>query len=440
MNYKLGLSAWIEEKGSSLFIVIFILLLLSMLGSILFNASGNDLMMAKNQRSEAEANYLAEAGTEIVLFWFNNPEKFKEAAYFKNNYNGKPEDFFKKRMTDKFGTPTFLTDGISQFSGTKDNPDLEYDLSSNSYQFDSTLDSLKKIGKIKSIKVYSTKREGGICTIESVGETNNGTIRSVMMEVKGSPLPPLTAPLQSGNGDINIVPIKVHWGDIRIIGGGNLGDDLTMIPKKNQISIPDGQDYVADNREDGWLDIYVGKEIVSPSEKGCTDCKEPYSNLGHENIYQFQEADIALDRWDYSELKAYAKEYGRYFSADYDGNLYQNGILDQNHKRSLNEVMTSIAPGDSKGFVFVDTVDGNPPNKSNIPTLEINRGYSEGIFYVNGNLVIKNEESGFSIDSKTPPWEGRTGDETRMPVTLQDINLNGAIYSTGSVADRKSVV
>ncbi len=433
MHYKLRTSTWIEDKGSSLFIVIFILLLISMLGSILFNASGNDLMIARNQRNDVEANNLAEAGTEVAMFWFNHPEKFKGGGSFKNNYNGKPEDFFKKRLTDKYGTPTFLAEGISQFTGTEDKPDLEYELPFNSYQFDFVLDPLKKIGTIKSIKVYSPKREGGICTIESIGEADNGTIRTAIMEIKAPPLPPLTAPLQSASEDINLVPIKVHWGDIRVIGSGNLGDNLEMIPVKNQVSMPDGRNYGTDKREDGWLDIYIGGEAASPSQKSCTDCKEPYSDLGHDNIHQFQLNEISLDSWNYNDLKAYSKEYGRYYSTDGEGNLYQDGILDEAHKKGLNDVIASVYPGDSKGFVFVDTIDQNPPNDLNIPTLKINRGYLEGIFYINGNLVVEDMEEGFQIDVKTPPWEGKTDEETRMPVTLSGINLNGVIYSTGSV-------
>lgn len=433
MRCKLRSVGGIGEHGSSLFIVIFILLLLSMLGSILISASGNNLMIAKNQRNEAEATYLGEAGIEFVLFWFNNPDKFTEGDYFKNNYTERPQDFFKKRLVDKNGVPTFASDGISQFTGTQDRPDLEYELPSNNKQLAYLFDSIRKLGVIKSIKVYSPKREGMICTVESIGRTNSGIIRSVIMELKGSPLPPMTAPLQSGSEDINMVPIKVHWGDIKILGNGNLGDDLAMIPKKNQIPTPDGSSYAMASREDRWLDIYAGRQVVNPSQKGCIDCKEPYLDLGHDNIHQLQSPAFSPDRWSYNDLKSYAKEYGRYFSTDSYGNLYQDGILGQANKKSLDEIAASIYPGDSRGFVFVDTMDGNPPNESNIPTLRINKNYSEGIFYINANLTIGNMEEGFPIDAKTPPWEGKIDEETRMPVRLSDINLNGAIYSTGAV-------
>lgn len=434
MFYRLRFLTRIGEDGSSLFIVIFILLLLSMLGSVLLNASGNDLMIARNQRNEVEATYLGEAGIEAVLFWFNNPDKFTEGGNFRNNYTGKPGDFFKKRLVDKYGIPTFVADGISQFTGTPDKPDLEYGLPSNNDQLAYLFDSMRKIGMIKSIKVYSPKRQGGICTVESIAKTNSGIIKKVIMELKGSPLPPMTAPLQSGREGISMVPVKVHWGDIKILGDANLGDDLAMIPKKNQISIPDGLSYGMAEREDGWLDIYAGTEVINPSPKECTGCTEPYLNLGHGNIHQLQAAAFPLDRWSYNDLKTYAKDYGRYFSTDIDGNLYQDGIIDQAHRRSLDQVMKSIYPGDSRGFVFVDTMDGNPPNLFNTPTLRINKGYSEGVFYINANLTIGNTEEGLSIDIKTPPWEGKIDDETRISVTLRAINLNGAIYSTGSIA------
>ncbi|HLF87264.1 MAG TPA: hypothetical protein VI584_09290 [Nitrospiria bacterium] len=434
MSCKFRLAARTKEKGSSLFIAIFILLLLSMLGGLLLSASGMDLMIARNQRNEVEATYLAEAGIDLVIFWFNNPEKFTDGGYFKNSYMGEPNEFFKKRLVDKNGVPAFAADGISQFTGTEERPDLEYGLSIENYQFSGLFDSIKRIGRIKSIKIYSPKRDGVICIVESIGETNGGIIRSVTMEFRGSPLPAMTAPIQSGRDKINIVPLKVHWGDIKILGDGNLGDKLEMIPNKNQISLPDGLGYGEDNRVDGWLDIYIGGEAASPSQKSCNDCKEPYSDLGHDNIHQFQLNEISLDSWNYNDLKAYSKEYGRYYSTDQEGNLYQDGILDEAHKKGLNDVISSVYPGDSKGFVFVDTIDQNPPNGLNIPTLKINKSYLEGIFYINGNLVVEDMEEGLQIDVKTPPWDGKKGEETRMPVTLSGINLNGAIYSTGSVS------
>ncbi len=435
MCWKFRLAAETKEKGSSLFMAIFILLLLSMLGGLLLSASGMDLMIARNQRNEVEATYLAEAGIDLVIFWFNNPEKFTDGGYFKNNYMGEPNEFFKKRLADKNGVPAFATDGISQFTGTEESPDLEYGLSIENYQFSGLFDSLKKIGRVKSIKIYSPKRDGVICTIESIGETNGGTIRSVTMELMGSPLPAMTAPIQSGKDKINAVPLNVHWGDIKILGDGNLGDKLEMVPDKNPISMPDGSSYnTMASREDGWLDIYIGGEVVSPTHKSCNDCKEPYSDLGHDNIHQFQLNEVSLDKWNYNDLKAYSREYGRYYSTDQEGNLYQDGIVDEAHKKGLNDVISSAYPGDSKGFVFIDTIDQLPPSDLNIPTLKINKNYLEGIFYINGNLVVEDMEEGHQIDVKTPPWEGKKGEETRIPVTLSGINLNGAIYSTGSVS------
>lgn len=435
MSCKFRLAARTKEKGSSLFIAIFILLLLSMLGGLLLSASGMDLMIARNQRNEVEATYLAEAGIDLVIFWFNNPEKFTAGDYFENNYKGEPNEFFKKRLVDKNGVRAFAADGISQFTGTEERPDLEYGLSVENYQFSGLLDSLKRVGRIKSIKIYSPRSDGVICTVESIGETNGGIIRSVTMELRGSPLPAMTAPIQSGKDKINAVPLKVHWGDIKVLGDGNLGDKLEMIPNKNQILMPDGSSYnTMAGREDGWLDIYIGGEVVSPSQKSCNDCKEPYSDLGYDNIHQFQLNEITLDNWNYNDLKAYSKEYGRYYSTDQEGNLYQDGIVDEAHKKVLNDVISTEYPGDSKGFVFIDTIDQAPPNDLNIPTLKINKGYLEGIFYINGNLVVEDMEEGLQIEVKTPPWEGKTDEKTRIPVTLSGINLNGLIYSAGSVS------
>jgi len=120
-------------------VTLLFLLLLTILGTSSLYLAFTEAVLARSIEADARAFYSADAGIAQVLYWFNNPEQF----------TGAPEDFFRKRRISN--TSFFDEDGVSQYSGTGEGPDLLH----------TTMD--------KELKVYGPTSPGTLCTVESTG-------------------------------------------------------------------------------------------------------------------------------------------------------------------------------------------------------------------------------------------------------------------------------
>ncbi len=441
----------INQRGATLMMTVMLLFLLSLFGLMIFHVSESEVRMAGAQKDELQALYLAEAGLELVNYWFHHPSNFQDEGNFFHGYlAGEASKFFSKRLADANASPAFLNAyGKSQFSGTRDQPDLAYDASQPEDELflnspeNGLLRQFYGRGRLIRLKVYRSTLPGSVCTIEATGITVSGAKRTVAAEFQAAPVPTLTSAVQIEDSEGQPVPLLVHWGDVRILGKGDLGKSLTAIPIKDTIAFPDINPYPATHRIDGWVDFYVGDEILSPLPKDCGDCSEPYLSTGHGNIHQ---QPVLLDHWDYSIYKVLAQTHGTYYSTDEQGRLYLDGIRDPAHQRSAQEVFTAnqeIVPVSRRGpqrFIFIDTTDGNPPTSSNLAILTIEPGNLSGIFYLNAHLRLTQSGSGKPFRVLTPPRErsgtpsGYAEESTKTSVTLEDIQFSGAIYSTGSLS------
>lgn len=423
-----------NQQGATLVMTVMILLLLSLFGLMIFHTSESEVRMAAAQKDEIQALYLAEAGLELAIYWFHHPGNFQDEGNFLQGYPaGRAGKFFTKRLADKNDSPAFIdTSGKSQFSGTRNQPDLAYDAArpaDDLFLNDPTQGRLGQLagqGKLTRLKVYGPTWPGSICTVEATGVTVSGAKRTVAMDLVALPIPALTSAIQIEDAGGRPLPLLVHWGDMKAGGNGDLGSSISAIPVKDAIAVPDGDPYSMTHRSDGWVDFYVENEILNPLPKDCTDCAELYASSGHGNVHQSQQA-VLFDHWDYSTYKTFAKEHGNYYSTDAEGRLYLNGIQDPLHQRSAKEVFSPTLETNSKRFIFIDTIDGNPPTSSNLATLTIEANNLSGIFYLNANLKLVQSGPGRAVHALPPPPFSQTS------VTLNDIHFNGAIYSTGGL-------
>lgn len=395
-----------------------------MLGIFTINTSSTEIKIASNHKDEVVATYLAEAGIEQVLFWFNNPDNYSDTWNFRNGYGDRPERFFRKRQFDSSDIPYFNTNGINQFNGTQETPDLEYisSISTDDIFLNDPISNIRSIqnsGKINIIRLYKSQTPTGICMVESIGITRSGIKRRMTVELITNPIPSLSSVIQIGSeGKWDGELIRAHWGDVRITGDANLGNS-NRIPIKDPVAPVDGSSYQDDIRPiDQWIDIFTAGKVIYTD----TPLTPPA------NVHPNQGEDINPDIWDYNIMKRYAIEHGRYYSTDTSGRLYLNGVMDDSTLgRDINKVIA-----ENKGFVFIDTIDKKNPTVDNLAELAIEGEYMEGIFYINAKIFI-NMSGGTDISVKSPPPEDKIDEDARLPVILSGININGVIYSTGSI-------
>ena len=423
-----------NEKGAALIITLSLLLLISLLGLSAFNGSMSELQIATNDAAWIEAQYLAESGIALLLKWFQEPETFPEIGTFSNALPpGGQSSFLKKRQTDSRGARSFFNDqGKSQFTGTAEEPGFEYQYGPDSGDLFGQV--LAEFGTLTRLKLFGPITPGAICTVEATGTTLSGISRTVTAQMVSSPLPSFTAAVQAGEGGSNGVPILVHWGDVRVMGDANLGDSLKSIPAKDPVAMVEGQPYTSFDRRDAWIDFYVGDAIIGPQPTACPDCSEPFWYDGYENIHQFQgqiQNDFRLDSWDYEQLKALAINRGTYYATDQEGFLYLDGVMNIAYRMTPSEALSSKGVGDYRGFVFIDTVDGNPPDGTNMATLDLPVDYLEGLFFIQAHVVLQESGLGQSIQVRSPPSEGTADPFTRETVTLSRIHLNGILSIAG---------
>jgi len=128
-----------KQDGVIMLVTLLFLLLLTILGTSSLYLAFTEAVLARSIEADARAFYSAESGIAQVLYWFNNPDQF----------TGTPEDFFRRRRINN--TSFFDEDGTSQYSGTREGPDLSY----------TTMDN--------GLKVYGSASPGALCTVESTG-------------------------------------------------------------------------------------------------------------------------------------------------------------------------------------------------------------------------------------------------------------------------------
>ncbi len=113
------------------------------------------------------------------------------------------------------------------------------------------------------------------------------------------------------------------------------------------------------------------------------------------------------------------------------GNLYLDGTQGPQHKRFPLTVFQSAEAVDTQRLVFIDTIDQNPPSLNNLATITIPMDYTQGIFFVNADLEIENQGPGKTLSVLSPPLP--LSEEPPVRVSLTSINMNGVLYSNGSI-------
>ena len=142
---------------------------------------------------------------------------------------------------------------------------------------------------------------------------------------------------------------------------------------------------------------------------------------------------IKVDQWDYDTLKRMARQFGQYYGMDREGLLYAGGVIQPGLGRPAAEVFASKGPGDHRGLIFVDTLDGMPPRPDNLGTIILEQEYAEGIFIVNAHVLWRTVAYGKPVPALSPPPDGQQSVGARVPAQLSGIHLQGVLYVAGDL-------
>jgi hypothetical protein len=420
-----------RERGAALIGSVMAILLLTMLGTVSLNLATQEIESVGAARDGAVAQHLAEAGADLVVQWFHDPNSV---------LRGPDGSLFAKRYDiPDVGASFFDAMGVSQFSGTSDSPDLLYDASrpDDDRLLNSPANgwfrSLRSLGRILKLRVYGPTRPGLLCTVE-VTAGAAGTTRTLSVQLGARTIPPLRAGVQAGKGLVSQVPngpapVWLHWGDLKVKGDVNFGK-IEELPVKTMQATVNGQSYVEmTRREDRWLDVWLGGSALFSQSASVPMVTLP------PNLYQQRDPSpgLNLDHWNYETMKQYAFLYGAYYGMDQNGLLYPNGIMETGLRLTADEVFGSKSVGDHHGLVFVDTLDQRPPRGDNLGTLLLETEYAEGLFVVNAHVSLKFQGTGKSVPVLSPPPEGSSSVATRVPVQLTGVHLQGVLYSAGDI-------
>lgn len=392
-----------DQKGTAIFVAVMMLMLSTGLGLLAFQISSTELQISSYGKNDLAAGYLAEAGIEKILSWISQPAKSPNPVFF-----------------ESLGPVKRV-----RCSGDQTHPDFQLSSALLDNTASGPFSELTEMGRILDLRLYRGEHPKGLCRVEVKAESGRGAIKIVRVELAKSPIQPMTAGIQGAGNAAAASPIWAHWGKIRYTDSAHLGNSISKIPMRNSIMIPNEQPYTEGGlNQDPWLEIRVEQRIEHPlsdrsSLNGDPNLLEeenrPYAD--RPNVYE--KSAVSLDTVDLDDLKRYVKMYGIYYVVTPAGRLEQNGV-DQG---TFDQLFSSPASGHR--LVWVDLVPGY---SSSEPILMAQNHY-KGHFYFTGNVQIKGNRQGETVQAQTPPWPSTTSQQ----VELTGINLDGFLYAIGEI-------
>lgn len=431
-----------QERGIALLGVIILALVLALLGAALLDLAGQEASSVVGATDVAVAQAIADAAQDLVIAWFHSPQSSQPAT----------AAVLAKRQVSLTGSPSFFDlAGRSQFVGTVDRPDLFLDASRSADQHllndaeAGLFRSLQDLGSVQSLKVYAPSTPGLLSTVEATVTTANSSTRhAVSTQLAALDIPALRAGVQVG-GDLGLPKIGpesgalVHWGDLSV-GGDLVLQRLEDIPLQSDSAVVTSLSYRdMSHRDDRWLSIWAGGAVhlaqLSPEQTG----QEGLPMNVHANRHPIP--GLRRDHWGYEQMKQLAIKYGTYLAIDRDGLLYPGGLVEPGHGVTPDDYLRSRRVGDTRGLIFIDTLDQKAPRADNLGVLRLNASYLEAILVVQGHVIASPSASGQPLTVLSPPAGGGGTVASRTSVQLSDVHLNGALYVAGNITlDRSARV
>jgi hypothetical protein len=440
--FEKGLLSGINRRGSVLVVSVILCVTAAMTAVLLVKTMVDHQRINTRRRDIARSFFAAEAGIAQVLHWGNFP----------NDYDGLGTNgYFYRDFTQAdwpFPNLTIQTPGAS--SVVVDGSKL------HTFMTTTTDGTPYESGHIASIILESPSASDPVpCTfkVRSTGATAAGLDRTILAYLQKSPV--LISKLQLGGALLSMATAaqggnaKVHWGEAWS------KSDVTM-PATSQCSHIDktsgSYDPFVSYRTEGSMifpatwKVGAGKDIYDPATRnspGDAPALGHYSDkpLLPDGTYRtYTQLDQHLPAGSlqfpdllaaYNDFKIAAKQHGRYYGTDAAGNIYLDGIKDAAHLVDFNtEFGDSDRDADPYDLLFIDTIDGNPPNAlgTNLATIS-NSGTGvgmKGVFWIGANMLQKGAGNPANLLAESPA----TG---HPKTTLGKVYLDGVLYCAGTI-------
>jgi len=433
-----------KERGSILPVTLMVCVLAAISAVALIGVLVAHQNLNTRRRDMARAYFAAQGGVAQVLDWGNHPNDY-------DGLSGANCLFYRDR-----DYAADHPDDIAQFPNLKyafDNLDPgtdEYTLNPAKY---GTFNSQHgyTVGDVKSIKLVKAAVGDPVSCmfkVRSVGETPRGRERTVEAYINPNPvvqvdfkvpagLVSMAAAAQLGNG-------VVHWGeswskqDFNVLNKSQLG----MLDKTSG-----SYDRWAKYRTEKQLLFNTtwkrgtGKDIYNETDPtrrlpASAPASGDYENGFEQRIPagELQWPDFASK---YNDFKQMAQQTLRYYTTDAAGNVYRGPVKDAAHlvvfDTEFGEADRVLSPYD---FVFIDTIDGNPPaaDGSNLATVT-NSGSGigmKGIFYICANFDQTGSGNPASLPNAEQPYLLGDGTTGYTVTSIAKTYLDGLMYTSGT--------
>lgn len=434
---------WRERRGSMLAVTM-VVMTLATVSTLVMATSAIDHKRLGDRRFElSKAFYMAEAGVAMVVQWSNDP-----ASYTPNR-----NLFRRDPMTGEFiwleAALGMSDDGddIGPIGGGEETPDgIDADRQGlTTYHVpESMLVTLTsaadfEMGSVASLAIIPPAASDPIPSlfkIRSTGVSPSGITRTVVYFANPNPILniPLPAAVISIAGASASGNARIHWGEAWAKG------DFAMLNKSQMnylLTEAEDHDPWARYRSEGQItfpanwqwgldgDLYDPARVNPGEAPASGDYADAFEQHVSPGVLDFPDFGS-----EYQAFKNLALTRGRYYSTSATGTIYRDGIEDAEHAIDfMSEFAFPDRHVEPYDFVFIDTIDGNPPaaDGSNLATITASGSSAglKGVFYIAANFDASGVGSPPSLNAMNPDGEVSA---------LSQIFLDGVIYSAGSLA------
>ncbi|MBN1866597.1 hypothetical protein JW916_04825 [Candidatus Sumerlaeota bacterium] len=382
------------QRGAMMPVCIFLLILSAMVALWLAQTLLDYGQTERRRRELTRAFYMAESGAFEVINWLYTPSEYTPNTSLFNAAGGYAN--LKAAVPTPDSVLTIPVEMLPTFTNSQS----------------------ESIGRITSLELMGSDEAGVLCRVRSVGTVFNDkdadnpsdayVERTVEQDIIVGDTEEGEAPgaIVSKGTIIAGGSVEVYWGEVWSRGAMN-------VPSKNHVTSMyydsvkyDGTKLLA-FRTEGQFDFdSTWKPYGPPASQSWFDPTNPTpcdampnatdrANFG--DVF-YQNQTLEFPEYPYEFYKNYAIHHGRYYSTDAAGNMYRDGIEDAAHRVTDWESEFDIPPDYDGNWnaIFVDTIDGNPPNgdathaTTNVATIRLSGGapHTRGVFYLNANVEL----------------------------------------------------